>query len=345
MRSIILILFPLFFLSCTKKQESKTLSEINLAIWGNYLSPEVQKKFTEETGIKINITNYSSNEELLAKMQMGSSGIDMAVPSDYMVDIMIKLNLLEPLDSTRISNFKNLSPKFLAQPFDPTNKFSLPYAWTTTGVAVNRSIFKGNLKGWKDIFENPELKGKFSLLDDGREVIATALRMHGHSINTTNVKELQESEETLLKVKPNVKTFTSDTIDLLKNKEVALAQSFSSDALQAQAQSNGEIEFILPSDGGTRSIDNMVIVKGSKHKENVLKLMDYMLRTENNLIFVKKVRCGPVLTTTRALLPEDLKNNKALFPSEEQFRKLEQIRDLGKVNELYEAIWTKIKTH
>jgi spermidine/putrescine transport system substrate-binding protein len=305
----------------------------------------VQKKFTDETGIKINITNYSSNEELLAKIQMGASGIDMAVPSDYMVDIMIKLNLLEPVDKTQISNFKNLSPKFLAQSYDPTNAFSIPYAWTTTGVAVNRSLYKGSIKSWKDIFENPELKGKFSLLDDGREVIGTALRLHGHSINSTDVKELNEAEETLLKVKPNVKTFTSDTIEILKNKEVAVAHSFSSDALQAQAQSNGEIEFILLNDGGTRSIDNMVIVKGAKHKDNALKLIDYMLKTENNLVFIKKVRCGPVLSTTRDLLPEDLKNNKALFPSDEQFKKLEQIHDLGKVNQMYESIWTKVKTH
>lgn len=85
---------------CTKKETK----EVNLAIWGSYLSPEVIEKFSKETGIKINSSNYTSNEELLAKVQAGSGGIDVAVPSDYMVQIMIKLNLLEPLDMAQIPN-------------------------------------------------------------------------------------------------------------------------------------------------------------------------------------------------------------------------------------------------
>jgi spermidine/putrescine transport system substrate-binding protein len=275
---------------------------------------------------------------------MGASGIDMAVPSDYMVGIMIKLHLLEPLDRAPISNFKNLSPQLLAQPYDPGNVYSLPYAWTTTGVAVHRGIYKGEIKSWNDIFNNPALSGKFALLDDSREVIGAALRLGGHSINSTDPKELTAAEELLLKVKPGVKTFTSDTIEILKNKEVAVAQSFSSDALQAQAQSGGQIEFILLREGGTQSIDNMVIIKGAKHRENALKLIDYMLQSDNNLAFVSKVRSGPVLSGTRALLPKDLKNNKALFPSKEQLSQLERIQDLGEANKMYENIWAKIKT-
>lgn len=325
---------------CTKK-DSK---EVNLAIWGSYLSPEMMEKFSKETGIKINSSNYTSNEELLAKVQAGSGGIDVAVPSDYMVQIMIKMNLLEPIDITQIPNKDLFAQEWMNQSFDPGNKYSLPYAWSTAGIAVNRELFKGEIKDWKDVLDNPELKGKFSLLDDVREVMAVALKANGASINSTDSKDLEKAKALLLKVKPSVKMFRSDTIESLVHKEIAVAHAYSSDALVAQAETKGNIEYILPSSGGTRAMDNLVIFKNGKNKANALALLNFLSSKDTNLEFVTRAKGGPVLKTTRDLLPADLKSNKSLFPEASTLSKFESIKDLGENTKLYDDIWTSVKS-
>lgn len=339
-------------LSCTKsvqntESQSSSLSGgknvVHLAIWANYISPELIKNFKEKTGIDIIVSNYSSNEELLAKLQMGGGQIDVAVPSDYMVAIMSKMQLLQALPDT-IENKKLLNPTLIKQSFDPDNTYSLPYSWTTTGIVVNHDLYKGEIKSWKDFFEKPELKGKIAMLDDSREVIGASLKFLGHSVNTKSNSELKSAEQLLLKTKSRVKTFTSDSVDILNNKEVVAAQAYSADALQAARRSENKIEFIIPTEGATRAIDNMVILKNAPHSENAAKLINFLLSEQADIDRVQKVMAGPVLLKTREALPAELKNNSSLFPSEKVLSKLERIQDLGEDNRTFENIWTKIKS-
>ncbi|KHD87561.1 MAG: hypothetical protein OM95_13810 [Bdellovibrio sp. ArHS] len=335
----------LLIAGCTKKDAADSSEKVvNLSIWGNYLSPEMQAQFEQQTGIKIHISNYSSNEELLAKMQMGASGIDVAVPSDYMVDIMRKMNLLEPLKPELLPNKAQISEQFLKQNFDPQNEHSVPYIWTTVGIAVNRELYKGPMNSWKDLFGNNQLRGKMALLDDVRETMGAALKMHGYSVNTTKPEEIAKAKATLLEAKKNVKMFSSDTIDILSNKEVAAAQAYSSDALQAAARSPGKIEYIIPAEGATLAIDNLVITKGAKHVEAAHKLIDFLLSKEAEINKVKTILGGPILNKTQSELPKELQNNEALFPKANTLKNLERIQDLGDKNKLYEDAWTEIKT-
>jgi spermidine/putrescine transport system substrate-binding protein len=327
---------------CTKKKDEAKV--VNLAIWGNYLSPETQARFEKQTGIQVNVSNYSSNEELLAKIQSGASGIDVAVPSDYMVEIMAKTGKLEPLNLAAVTHKNLIDPQWLHPNYDPENKYSLPYAWSTTGLAINTELYKKNLKSWKEFFTDKDLQGRISLLDDVREVTAAALKLHGFSVNSTDPKQLAEAKASLMELKPRVKMFRSDTVEALVNKEVAVAQAYSTDALQAAMKTDGRIKFVIPQEGGTRAVDNLVIVKGATHVKEALLLIDFLLSPEANLQFVEKVRGGPVLTTTREKLPTDLKNNTALFPSKEQMSRLERIRDLGPATRLYDELWTEFKS-
>src|SRR5947208_436229 len=145
MKSIVILLAAALVLgSCTKKttpgeapQAASSGKVVNLAIWSNYVSPELLKAFEAKTGIKVQVSNYSSNEELLAKLQAGASGYDVAVRSDYMVGVMGHLNLLKELDKQQLTNLKSVDPKFLHKPYDPDSKYSVPYDWGTTGIAVN----------------------------------------------------------------------------------------------------------------------------------------------------------------------------------------------------------------
>lgn len=328
--------------ACTRKAEAP--KELNLAIWANYISENARAKFARETGIELKVMTYSSNEELLAKIQAGGSGIDVAVPSDYMVDVMTKLDLLQPIEKSAIPAAAHLAKEFLAQPYDPENKFSLPYGWTTAGIAINRELYKEPVKSWKDFFENPKLAGKISLLDDVREVAAAVLKMQGQSANTTDKAALDKAKAQLLKIRKNVKMFSSDVIGALKGREVAAAHAYSPDSLQAAAAPGDRIEFVIPEEGGTRAIDNLVILKTAKDPAMARKLIDFLLTKENNVAFVEKIRGGPVVEGVRPLLSPRLRDDKALFPTPAVFSKLESLRDLGEANRLYEELWTEVKT-
>lgn len=341
LKKIILCLgVGLFVMGCTRSEDAAS-SRVNLAIWGAYLHPELIQKFTAETGLKLNVTHYSSNEELLAKLQAGGSGWDVAVPSDYMVGIMIKMNLLEPI-RPELAIREQLLPEFLKLDFDPENAFSLPYAGSFTGIAVRRDLYKGEIQSWKDVFENAELNGKLALLDDSREVTAAALRMRGQSVNSTDAAALEQARLDLMKVRPRVKMFTSDSIDILKNQEVAVAQAYSTDAMQAKAQTP-EIDLIVPLEGTTKALDNLVIVKGSKNIEGAHRLIEFMLQPENYLKFNTLVRNRPVVKGVLEKLPDELRSHPAINPSLEMQKKLESLRDLGEKNRLFEDLWIRVK--
>lgn len=329
------------FYSCTKN--TMPSSEVNLAIWGNYFNPELQAQFEKETGIKVNISNYSSNEELLAKVQSGGSGIDIAVPSDYMVEIMSKTDLLHPLDYSKIPNKAAVIENMLKPDYDPEQKYSLPYAWSTAGLVINTEMYTKPITSWKEFFTDADLNGKISMLDDVREVTAAALKLHSYSVNTTKPEELKKAKETLLAAKKRIKMFRSDTIEALLRKEVAVAQSYSTDALQAVAK-NPKLKYIIPSEGSTRAVDTMVILKGAKNIEAAHKLINFMLDAHTNEVFVNNIRGGPVLKTTKDKLSPELKSNPALFPPPQQMLKLERLHDLGDMTKLYDDLWTEIKT-
>ena len=329
------------------KAEAKATTEVNLAIWANYLSPEMQAKFTKETGIQLHISNYSSSEELLAKAQAGASGIDVAVPSDYMVGVMAKTGLLMPLDNAKIPNKVGLDPELLRREYDPENTYSLPYSWNVTGIAINHDLFKGSIKSWKDLFTNEEIAqsiaGKLSLLDDVREVTAAALRVNGFSVNTVKPEELAKAEATLKEVRGRVKMFTSDVIDPLVKKEVAVAQGYSSDVLQANRNSGGKIDFVLPEDGGTRSIDNLVILKGAKNVVAAHALINFLLSAEANAAFVTQIMGGPVVLKTKSLVSPELQKNPILFPPKNSLSKFEFLHDVGEATRAYDRVWTEVR--
>ena len=329
-------------ISCSSK--TQPTAELNLAIWANYLSPEMAQKFTRETGIKLNISNYSSNEDLLAKIQSGASHIDVAVPSDYMVEILAKQNQLMELQSSLIKNITGIDSKYLARSFDPKNIYSLPYAWSTSGIAVNRELYKGKIESWKDVLESSELKGKISLMDDSREVLGAVLKSNGMSLNSIKADDVKLAREQLIKAKKNIKLFMSDSIDILINKEVAVAQAYSSDALNAWSRTEGKIEYIIPKEGTSFAIDNLVILKNSKKIEAAHRLINFLLSEEVNLNFVQTQFGGPVLKATRAKLPEKLKTNKALFPDSTIEQKFESIHDLGPSTQIYDENWLAVKT-
>lgn len=316
---------------------------VNLAIWSNFITDEMIKDFEQKSGIRVQVSNYSSNEELLAKIQAGASEYDVVVPADYMVLVMAQLNLLAPLNQGKISNYASLDPKFMKMYFDPENKYSLPFDWGTTGIAVNRKLFKGEIQGWKDVFESKALAGRYTLLDDVRETLGAALKRDGYSLNSKSADELGRAKQTILKAKKTIKGFTSETLMGLVNGEMAVAHAYSSDALQARQKTNGQIDYLIPSEGCTLWVDNVVIPASAPHKEEAHVLINFLLSPEVAAARTNKLFVAPTNKDALALLSKDVSNNRALFPDQKSLEKCEMIQDLGESLAQWDRIWTEAK--
>lgn len=318
-------------------------STVNLAIWSNYIPPALVMEFEQQHKVKVEITNFASNEELLAKLQAGATGYDVIVPSDYMIEIMSKLGLLETLDHARIPNLQNVDPRFKGKEYDPQNATSVPYGWIVTGVAVNRNIYKGEVKSWTDLLANPKVHGRISLLDDVREVLGAALKLNGHSLNSTSADDLFKAKQTIAKIRPHIKAFTSDAIPGITSGDVAMAQMYSSDALQAGRNTEGKVAFFMPSEGGTLAIDNLSIPKGAQNVAGAYTLINYLLSESSSLAVSQNILVGPVVQGVGEKLPAELQKIPALFPDPKILAKYEMMRDLGDATTLYDKIWTELK--
>ena len=330
---------------CTfkKSTESPSSRTVHLAIWSNYLPPELIEEFEKRYGVQVRVSNYSSNEELMAKLQTGSSEYDVILPSDYMVSAMIHLGLLRELDYAQLKNFKSLDSRFLKKSYDPENRYALPYDWGTTGIAVDHSQYPGKIQSWKELFEKPDLAGKLSLLDDSREVIGAALKALGFSLNSVDPVQLNQAKALLVQVKRRVKSFTSEPLTPLLHREVAVAQIFMSDALQARAARGQEIEYLVPEEGGTLWIDHLAIPKRAKHPVEAHLLIDFFLEPKTNAETVKRVWVGPANREAIHLLPSKFRNDPQLFPAPQVWLSYEMIQDLGASLVIWDRLWTEFK--
>lgn len=342
------------FSGCTKFWNKSESSEkeaaqpaqekvLNLYIWAEYTSPTLLEAFTKKTGIRINESNFSSNEELLAKLQAGVTGYDVIVPSDYMISVMNKLGLLEEINKTVIPNIKNLDPQWLAKPYDPENKYSLPYAWSITGIAVNTAMYKEPVTGWKDLLEPNAAAGRISMLDDVREVLGATLKYQGKSLNSKSADQLNLARNQLIKSKKNFKAFNSTPGDLIASGEVFLAQMYSGEALVAARDSGKPIKFIIPVEGATLAIDNLAVLKTAAHKDAAWEFINFLFEASSNIDFVTRTLAGPVVAGIREQLPENVRSNPSLFPSEAELKNCEMMEDLGETTATYDRIWSELK--
>jgi spermidine/putrescine transport system substrate-binding protein len=311
--------------------------------WPFYITDKVLADFQKETGISIINDNYSSNEELVAKLQAGASGYDLIFPSDYMVKTMINLNLLEELDYTGITNFNNIDDKFKKLYFDPHNKYSIPYLWGTTGIGYNSEEIKENITGWNALW-NEKYKDRITMLDDIRSISHPPLKLLGYSINTTDEKHIEEAKKMLIKQKPLVKAYTSDTyVDFLKSGDVWLSHGYSGDVFQVIREKN-IIKYVIPQEGSERWVDNMCIPKGARNKKTAELFINYLLKPEVIADVTNSTwYANPNKASSKFIKPEIL-NNKSIYPPQSILDKCEFQQDLVEANKLYEDMYNELKS-
>lgn len=321
--------------------------ELYIYNWTDYIPSDLVAKFTKETGINVNYSTFESNEEMYSKLKLmdASSGYDLVFPSSYYVGKMVKENMLQPLDHSKLSNLNQIPENLLDKDFDPKNKFSLPYVYGLTGIGLNSaSIDPSKVQSWADLW-NPEFKGKVLLTSDAREVFHIALLLDGKSPNTTSEDEIKAAYERLVKLLPNVAVFNSDTPELpYIQGEVDLGMIWNGSAYIAH-KDNPDIKFIYPKEGAIFWMDNYAIPKGAKNVEGAYKFIDFMLRPENAKAVIERLGFSMPNKGAKALLPAEQAENPLLFPPAEEVEKGVFQSDVGDAVNIYEKYWNMLKTN
>ncbi len=311
---------------------------LNLYNWGDYINPGILKKFTEETGIEVNLDTYSSNEEMLAKLQAGATGYDIVFPSVHMQDIMSKLDLLLQTDINQSAGFANIDPLSLRAKSDPEGVFCLPYAFGTVGI-----YYKPEITGWEDFFAIPEKTGgRITLLDDMREVLAIGHVMNGTSVNSVDPAEITAAQDYILKQRPNVSAFTYDVPGLIATDDIAAAQYFI--GMHVLTSNMENVNYVIPKEGGTLYQENMCVLKSAPNAENAKAFMEFYLRPEIAAMNVEQQFNGTPNIPARDLASDYIRNNTNITLPDATYERSQTFEDLGRGLRLYDRAWNTIRT-
>jgi spermidine/putrescine transport system substrate-binding protein len=258
---------------------------------------------------------------------------------------MRREGLLQPVDTSKIANFRLIAPRFTDQSFDPNNKYSIPYMWGSTSLAVNTSLLPaGTVQKTADLWK-PELKGRLLLPNDLREVLGIGLKVLGYSINETDPEHLRLAYEKLQTLMPQVRVFDSDSPkQALLSGEVAAGLVYNGEAYVANGE-NESIVYIYPPEGFSLWLDSFCIPKGAEHSEEAHAFIDYVLRPQVSATISEAMGYSSPNTKAVALLPEAMKKNSIVNPLPEMVAKGEFLDSLDeKTLKIYEQYWVKLKT-
>ena len=276
--AVVVIAGGIFYSS---KEDLSGTNQVIVYNWGEYLDPEVITLFEKETGINVVYEEFETNEIMYPKVQSGAIAYDVVCPSDYMIQRMIENDLLAELNFDNIPNIKNIGQEYFKQSrqFDSENKYSVPYCWGTVGILYNKTMVDEPIDSWSVLWDE-KYKDSILMQDSVRDAFAVALKYKGHSLNSTDLDELEEAKELLIKQKPLVQAYVIDQVrDKMIGNEAAIGVIYSGEAIYTQLE-NPNLEYVIPKEGSNVWIDSWVIPKNAKHKENAEDFINFLCRPD-----------------------------------------------------------------
>ena len=322
-------------------------AEGKLAIyhWFEYIPQELLDKFSEEYGVEIVMDTYDSNEALLAALKAGAIGTyDVAVPGDYMVQIMTNEGLLDEIADGELSNKGNIAAEWADPPFDPGRRHSIPYQWGSTSFAVNRDVYQGDIATTDILFNPPaELSGKINMLDSQGEVLAMAALHLGIPQCSSDRDQLSALNDMLQEAKTHWASFNSDTAkEVLVSGDAAVGQIY--DGFAAKAREEGaKIEYAFPTQGYIAWMDNVVVLRDAPNRANALLFMDFLLEPENIAAVTNYARYNAGVTGVAEFLDPSLAEQpESNPPAGAGTPVFIEVCDQA-TQEVYDQIWTNLK--
>lgn len=329
---------------CGSSDSSGENGEINVFVWTEYVPDSIFEKFEEETGIKCNVSTYSSNEDMLSKVKSEAEGTyDIVLPSDYMIQLMIEQGMLEELAQEKLTNLSNIGDAYLDASYDTGNVYTVPYQGGVAAIAVNTSKVDVDITSYADLFD-PSLAGQLVVLDDYRAVIGMTARSLGYSMNETDTDKLAEIEEKLLTLKDNVCLYDSDSPkSALISGDASVGMIWSAEIALAMEEVP-DIKVVYPEEGPYVFMDNWAILKGCKNYDGAMEFINFMLDSESAKMVSEEF---PYLCPNEVAVKEmgsEYSDNQAKNPPADVIASGEYVENLDNDTlEKYNEMWTKLK--
>ena len=311
---LLFVFMSIVMLSCGKKHVYEN-GEVYVYNWGEYIDPEVIDMFEKEYDIDVIYDMFETNEEMYPIIEKGTVLYDAICPSEYMIQKMIKNDLLLELDKTKLSNLSNLNKEqmnFMSK-VDPGNKYSVPYLGGTVGILYNKTLLdEKNLpypKTWADLW-NEEYKGEILMQNSIRDAFMVSLKKNGYSMNTKNENEVDVAKNDLIRQKPLVQAYVVDQVrDKMINGEAMIGVIYSGEVLYVQGEADGtyEYKYVLPEEGTNVWLDGFVIPKNSKNVENAHKWIDFLCRADIGKLNAEYVTYETPNDASYAILDDEYK--------------------------------------
>ena len=340
------LLLTMLFTGCGS-DSAKNENVVYVYSWGDYLDPKVLEMFEQETGIKVVLDEFDTNENMYPRVVEGAVHYDVICPSDYMIQKMIDNHLLQQLDFDKLPNAKKyIGEKFFEQSktFDAENKYSVPYCWGTVGIMYNTKMVDEPVDSWT-ILWNEKYKNKILMQDSARDALMVPLKILGRSINETDETYLEQARDMLIKQKPLVQAYVVDEVkDKMISGEAAMGVVFSGEALMIMT-ANPDTNFVVPKEGTNFWIDSWVITKDSENVDNAHKFIDFMCRPEIAVINFDYLGYSTPNTGVYDLEEnEEFKNSPIAFPDPEVYKNQETYKYLGnEMDKNYNRLWMQVK--
>ena len=330
-------------------QESNMMNSEKVVVynWGEYLDPEVLTMFEEETGIDVVYEEFETNEILYPKISSGAIAYDVICPSDYMIQRMIENDLLAEINFDNIPNVKNIGKDYMEQSrqFDPENKYSVPYCWGTVGILYNKTMVDEPITSWSVLWDE-KYKDNILMQDSVRDAFGVTLKYLGYSLNSTDLDELTEARDLLIKQKPLVQAYVIDQVrDKMIGNEAAIGVIYSGEAIYTQME-NPDLEYVIPEEGSNIWIDSWVIPKNAENKENAEKFINFLCTPEIALMNFEYITYSTPNSEARKLIEDEaIRNSEIAFPDLSKYDNLETFQYLGtEADQTYGELWNQVKS-
>ena len=330
-------------------QESNMMNSEKVVVynWGEYLDPEVLTLFEQETGIDVVYEEFETNEILYPKISSGAIAYDVICPSDYMIQRMIENGLLAEINFDNIPNVKNIGKDYMEQSrqFDPENKYSVPYCWGNVGILYNKTMVDEPITSWSVLWDE-KYKDNILMQDSVRDAFGVTLKYLGYSLNSTDLDELTEARDLLIKQKPLVQAYVIDQVrDKMIGNEAAIGVIYSGEAIYTQME-NPDLEYVIPEEGSNIWIDSWVIPKNAENKENAEKFINFLCRPEIALMNFEYITYSTPNSEARKLIEDEaIRNSEIAFPDLSKYDNLETFQYLGtEADQTYGELWNQVKS-
>lgn len=342
MKKILSLSLVFILIACTLilsgcgSDPSKVIRVFNAS---EYIGEDVIEKFEQETGYKVVYSEFASNEDMYTKIK--TTSYDVLIPSDYMIDRLIREDLVQPLDFNNIPNYQYVNETFKNPYYDQDNKYSVPYMWSTVGILYDGNKVKDEVNDMS-IMWNEKYKGKIFMLDSVRDSIGMTLKKLGYSVNSSADAELESAKSELLTQRPLVLGYVTDEVkDKIISGEGYMGLVYSGEAGKAISEKDS-LKYAIPENGTIYCVDAMVVPKNAQNKVGAESFINYMHKPEIAAQNALETFYGCTNTEGLKLLPDEIKNNKGLYPDDVVLKKSEMLVSDDKINQKYLEIWNEI---